>query len=1217
MAIRTWSGALGNGLWTAGGNWVGGIAPVNATDGVIFDSTGAGGTIDVGGTNKTVASLTITNSSNITLTNATGFTVSGATNYSGGDFTISPGSGGVAFGGLVTVTGATGTFSVTSAGSQIAFNGASTAGISFQSTGANMTITPFSNISFATGTPVTVPAGATGGTLTFNSSGTINTIGTFTYASTAAIVNFGSPTTLTINSSVVSGTSSNITINAATLALQSNTHGFGNATITSNITTNGSCSLTNNITTSGSWTTTTGSTVLNGYTINASSFTANGTIAFGTSGTSAFNITGTSGTVFATTGSSFLTSGTNNFFNLTGAGATARSISVNGATLTNNVNLKITGGSYALTIGNTNSSFGDITFTGGFTGSIVGDASTFNIGGTLTLTPGMTIGSGAGQITFNTLPSTTRTHELSGVTFNRPVRINGGDSTATAIFSTAVSAPNINALFTINSGKLDITNYTLTAQSLALTGAAAKIVAFGTSGKFYITAPGAGQAIFTNAGSSVSSYTGTPNVTVNTTDTGTKSIDSTAVSEASAYSFYFTGGTYTLSITTASMFKDFNTTGANVTIAGGTNAFTFFGDVVFAAGTVVSTSTGAMTFGSQTTVSRTFSSAVTVDRPITIHTAGTSTLTLNSSVTCSKAFTLTAGIFDVSTYTFTALSLTASAGLTRKLTFGAGGKIVLTGSGSVVTMAALDGVIGTSRIEINNPTATATTLGVGTPTEAFALNFYILSGSYALTMTGARVKTLDFTGFTGSLLATSAPSVYGDLVIPNTVGNFDGTGVVTFFGSSGTSYVDVGKSMNRPFTFSGPKTWQLLKNLNINGTNGALILAEGTIDADAKNITCLTFTSTGNSTRALLLDGGILTATSGGASNASAVAFSVSGKNFSCKLSGFDTPPNGTICLSAENTAIGVGNRTFEGGGGSFSGTISNDILTLTTVTTPTTSFLSVGQYVYACPATPVTTPGVTGGPYDTGKFLGYVTEIISGAVTGTSLSACAGAIGNTVRLSISQSSPLSTAISMRNATLYPEMLLQSHSVLTFTGNNTFKSIRSSVSYPTAMLFTAGTVTGMFDLQYGNIGSGTSFTATGSAVSGGTALTLSSVTGEVWPGATVYGTGLAVGTRIVGQTGTTTLRGAGTYTITPATTGAVSGTVYAQRDCTIDSSVTNGGYHFLSDPSGVKTWIDFIALKNSYASGGATWFAGASCNDSGGNVNWFLTRPTANFHFFT
>jgi hypothetical protein len=835
----------------------------------------------------------------------------------------------------------------------------------------------------------------------------------------------------------------------------------------------------------------------------------------------------------------------------------------------------------------------------------------------------MTIGTGTGQITFNTLPSTTRTHELSGVTFNRPVRINGGSTTATAIFSTAVAAPNINALFTINSGTLDITNYTLTAQSLAITGAAGKHVAFGTSGKFYITAPNAGQAIFTSAGSSVSSYTGTSNVTVNTTDTGTKSIDSTSLAEGSVYNFYFTGGTYTLSIATGSAFRDFTTTGANVTIAGGTNTFTFFGDVVFAAGTVISAATGVMLFGSQTTVSRTFSSAVTIDRPITISTAGTSTLTLTSPVTCLRAFDLTSGIFNVSTHAFTAQSLTSVSILVRKLTFGTGGKIVLTGSGTVVSMSVLDAVTGTSRIEINNPTATATTIGPGSALEATALNFYILSGSYPLTISGvARVKTLDFTGFTGSLLATSAPFVYGDLIIPSTVGTFDGTGIITLYGS-GTGYVDVGKAINRPFTFSAGKTWQLLKDLNMDGTNGALILTQGTIDADAKNITCRTFTSTGNSTRALLLDGGILTATSGGTSNASAVAFSVSGKNFSCKLSGFDTPPNGTICLNAENTAIGAGNRTFEGGGGSFSGTISNDILTLTTVTTPTTSFLSVGQYVYACPASPVTTPGITGGPYDTGKFLGYVTEIISGAVTGTGLSACAGAIGNQIRLSISQPTPLSTAISMRNATLYPEMLLQSHSVLTFTGNSTFKSIRSSVSYPTAMLFTAGTVTGMFDLQYGNIGSGTSFTGTVTTTlaATGTNLGITVTSGEVWPGAVIYGhPNIAPGTRIVGQTGTGTNRGTGSYTITPGilTGGLPAGTaIYAQRDCTIDSSVTTGGYHFLSDPSGVKTWIDFIALKNSYASGGAIWFAGASCNDSGGNVNWFLTRPTANFHFFT
>jgi len=108
----------------------------------------------------------------------------------------------------------------------------------------------------------------------------------------------------------------------------------------------------------------------------------------------------------------------------------------------------------------------------------------------------------------------------------------------------------------------------------------------------------------------------------------------------------------------------------------------------------------------------------------------------------------------------------------------------------------------------------------------------------------------------------------------------------------------------------------------------------------------------------------------------------------------------------------------------------------------------------------------------------------------------------------------------------------------------------------------------------------TSFTGATSGIS--TTLTASSVTGTIQVGQVIAGTGIAAGTTITALgTGT---GGAGTYTISPASTGTVSGTI------------TVVGVDFLSIPSSVKR----ITVMFSGVSTNGTSALQVQIGDSGG-----------------
>jgi len=93
---------------------------------------------------------------------------------------------------------------------------------------------------------------------------------------------------------------------------------------------------------------------------------------------------------------------------------------------------------------------------------------------------------------------------------------------------------------------------------------------------------------------------------------------------------------------------------------------------------------------------------------------------------------------------------------------------------------------------------------------------------------------------------------------------------------------------------------------------------------------------------------------------------------------------------------------------------------------------------------------------------------------------------------------------------------------------------------------------------------------------------------------------------------TITFQAGSTTTVNNFTIGSVAGSLI-----TINSSLA-GTAATLSKSSGIVS-VDYISIRDSNATGGATWYAGANSTDLGNNTGWIFTAPpsaTGNFFLF-
>jgi hypothetical protein len=207
-------------------------------------------------------------------------------------------------------------------------------------------------------------------------------------------------------------------------------------------------------------------------------------------------------------------------------------------------------------------------------------------------------------------------------------------------------------------------------------------------------------------------------------------------------------------------------------------------------------------------------------------------------------------------------------GYTGALAFGTN-KIQISGnSATIFTQTTSCSVSGAPLVDLTYAGATGTRTLIATSiVPANTISFNVLAGTDLISMSSARVRALNFTGFAGTLAAGSK-FFNGDLTISSGMTLAAGASALALrnvtSGSSSTLTTN-GKTINNPVTQDATGTWVLGDNLTINPAY-ALTVDAGTFNANGKNVSIGSLASSGAVTRALALGSGTWTVSGSGTS---------------------------------------------------------------------------------------------------------------------------------------------------------------------------------------------------------------------------------------------------------------------------------------------------------------------------------------------------------------
>lgn len=684
---------------------------------------------------------------------------------------------------------------------------------------------------------------------------------------------------------------------------------------------------------------------LNNFTLTVLTFASSNSntraLAFGTSGIIALSGTGTVWNTGTLTG--FTTSGTSNV-RLLSAGSTAITITAGSTTSAQALNFAVTAGTYALTLtagsnmrnlnftgfagsftlGGAVSLYGDLTLSSTTTSTSV--AQTLSFAGTGTpiqnfTSAGRTIGcslniSGSASVKLidAITQNTARSFSLSASTFDMNSQtvnvgiltintgtksiLNGtincasvshasGDLTVTSTATVVTTGT-----YTLNAGSLTLgANSTLTIGSFSSTSITVRSIAFGTSSSIVVTGTGAAWTATQTSG--FFTYTGTSDIRFTYSGAAAMTVNMAGTTTAQAMNFSFTAGTYSLTLSTGSVFNNLNFTGFSGTYAQASTTATVFGNLTFSStmATTASSGSAGITMGATSGTRTITTNGNTITTNITFNgVGGTFQLADNFSQGGLATFGVNNGTIDFNNKTYSLGTLnfnTAAANYTLQnygsilsagaininaaLTIGSGlnittpGRITITSvvltiangitltAGSVTVQSASSGIaFGTGAIELTG-SGVLWDSSLGSPSfsgsqivrviysgsvsssmltgTSSRLNFYFTAGTYALNMSSvAGVGNLDFTGFSGSLTNTSVTtSVYGDIVFSSTMTTSIN---VTFnmLGAGTRTITSNGMVYQGSFNFnSSGATFRLVDNFSQSST-GAFTLTNGTID---------------------------------------------------------------------------------------------------------------------------------------------------------------------------------------------------------------------------------------------------------------------------------------------------------------------------------------------------------------------------------------------------
>ena len=633
----------------------------------------------------------------------------------------------------------------------------------------------------------------------------------------------------------------------------------------------GTWTLQDAATLTGAATLTNGTLVLGSYTFTCDTFASNNsnsrTINFGTD---KIVITSTStATVWNTATITNLTISGTPLVELTGGGATTKTISAGALSEANSISFSLlnTAGTVAFTASNTVRNL--IIANNSFTVSNIA----ITIYGDLTINgTSPTLTAGANAWTF-AATSGTKVITTNGETLDFPLTFNGAGGTFELGSDLTIGTSTSRAVVHTN-GIVDFKGYNITLYGTwALSQGTFAVTrqlknTGGGSNKLILTIPATVSTQVFNA-NDYTSFTTDGNVNIQITGTGLYYMGRTSqgtVTNNFNVQVSSTSGTVVFGDATwGGSFKNLTIDNNSVTVQ--TFAAVFLGNYTVAGTSPTITYSGATwtwaaTSGTQT-INLNGHASNTINTAITVNGAG-STLqlqhSLNVGTSTSRTVTLQSGTLDLNGYTLTIFGVFSNSTTTaRTLAFGSTGKIILTTtSGSSLTIC-------NTATETNltvtgtNPLIQVTGSGVGplniTGTSSL-INLQLSPSATATFAVTQNVKDLIIDNSSNITLNNSARSVYGNLTIAGTNPTLvAGASVTTFAATSGTKTITTnGKNLDFPLTFDGVGgTWQLQDALNV-GTSTArtVTLTNGTLDLAGYTFTLFgSFLSTNSNARTI------------------------------------------------------------------------------------------------------------------------------------------------------------------------------------------------------------------------------------------------------------------------------------------------------------------------------------------------------------------------------
>jgi hypothetical protein len=606
---------------------------------------------------------------------------------------------------------------------------------------------------------------------------------------------------------------------------------------------------------------------------------------------------------------------------------------------------------------------------------------------------------------------------------------------------------------------------------------------------------------------------------------------------------------------------------------------------------------------------------------VTVVNSGGST-TLGSDFTTTGSFQLVTGTTSAQ-LTITGRTLTCGSYIHNGLlVFGTTGVVNITGTNAqVFNITGSTGAFsGTTNFNLTgSPTTGTRTINTNASSTATA-NFNINAGSDTVVITTTvRPINLNFTGFSGTLGTTSViSSMTGSLTLSSTMTVPDAANGITFTGTTATvqTITSNGTAFNRPITFSTSGTGGVLLADALTTLRG-VTLTQGTLNVNAKTLTCASFASNNVNTRV--------------------IAWGVGGK--------IKTTGTGTVYTTATLTGLTAsGSGTVE---------LSGSTATSTTIDTGAStgsqrpSLLVTGNGTYAL---------AMSGSYENVDFSGFAGSITAASVPSIFGSATFSAsmvltsTTNAITFSATSGPKIITSNANPNLNrpftfdgvsgnwqLADSLTLQPIAARIVTLNNGTLDLNGKTL--TAIGFTTGTGTKNLTFNGGilTLTGGTS-TAFNNAVPTGFTTTAGTAKGFIYMTSAsaksfVGGTSTYAATLVQAGAGALTLSGNCTlssiknttqpapiiFTASSTTTFTDDFKLKGTGGSLIVITSTLAGTAATVSKSGSAVSCDYISVKDSTPAGGASWYAGAHStlvsNYTGTNGWSGRPPPSANTEF--